>query len=75
MITEERAMPAAHDPQAELVQLVRRIQVSTLELKQLRTRTGAGPELEAKERDLSQLRWRLAKVAQRTATNDLGAAA
>jgi hypothetical protein len=68
-------MRAAHDPQAELVRLVRRIQVLTLELKELRTRTGDGPELDAKERDLGQLRWRLAKVAQRTATNDLGAAA
>jgi hypothetical protein len=68
-------MRAAHDPQAELVRLVRRIQVLTLELKELQTRTGDGPELDAKGRDLGQLRWRLAKVAQRTATNDLDAAA
>ena len=69
-------MPAAHDPQAELVWLLRRIQVLTLEREELPNRTtGAGPELVVKERAHGQLRWRQAKVAGRTATNDLGAAA
>jgi hypothetical protein len=58
----------------ELVRLVRRIQALTLELHELR-RDGGAPELDAKERTLDQLRWRLATVARRTATDDLDAAA
>lgn len=59
----------------ELVGLIRRIQALTLELAELRQRGGAGPELQAKERRLDQLRWQLANVARRTAGDDLGAAA
>ena len=35
----------------------------------------SGPELEAKEQTLEQLRWRLAALARRLATDDFGAAA
>jgi hypothetical protein len=59
----------------ELVQLVRRIQALTLELHELRQRGGGTSELHAKERTLEQLRWRLAAVARRAATDHLGAAA
>jgi hypothetical protein len=59
----------------ELVGLIRRIQALTLELAELREHGGATPELRAKERTLDQLRWRLASVARRTATDDLGGAA
>ncbi len=59
----------------EIVGLIRRIQTLTLELAELRQHGGANPELQVKERTLDQLRWRLATVARRTATDDLGAAA
>jgi hypothetical protein len=59
----------------ELVGLIRRIQTLTLELAELRQRGGVAPELQAKERTLDQLYWRLATVARRTAADDLGAAA
>jgi hypothetical protein len=59
----------------ELVRLVRRIQALTLELHELQRRDGGTPELDAKERTLDRLRWRLATVARRTATDDLDAAA
>jgi hypothetical protein len=59
----------------ELLQLIRAIQELTLELAQLRHEEHAGPELEAKERTLEQLRWRLAALARRLATEDFGAAA
>jgi hypothetical protein len=54
-----------------LVQLVRRIQALTLELHELRLRGGGSLELEAKERTLEQLRWRLASAARRAANDDL----
>jgi hypothetical protein len=59
----------------ELLGLIRRIQALTLEVKTLRQLPGSDPELPAKERTLDQLRWRLAVVARRAATNDVGAAA
>jgi hypothetical protein len=59
----------------ELVGLIRRIQALTLELAELRQHGGTTPELKAKERELDQLRWRLASVARRSAVDDLGAAA
>ncbi|HZB86774.1 MAG TPA: hypothetical protein VE289_09455 [Gaiellaceae bacterium] len=59
----------------ELVLLVRQIQTLTLELHELRQREGDNAELRAKERTLEQLRWRLAAVARRAATNDVDAAA
>ena len=59
----------------ELVRVIRRIQALTLELYELRRREGQTPELHARERTLEQLRWRLAAVARRSATEDLSAAA
>jgi hypothetical protein len=68
-------MPTIRDSGSELVRLVRRIQDLTLELAELRQQPGANLELEAKERTLEELRWRLANVARRTATKDLDTAA
>ena len=59
----------------ELLRLIRRIQALTLELDTLRRRGEVDPECEAKEHTLDQLRWRLAVVARRAATDGLGAAA
>ena len=59
----------------ELAQLIRRIQMLTLERDELRQDGGADPELQAKERTLDQLHWRLATVARQTAVDDLGNAA
>ena len=59
----------------EVVRLVRRIQALFLELEELRRREEDNPELRAKERALEQLRWRLAAVARRSASDDLDAAA
>lgn len=63
------------DERRELVRLVRQIQTRTLEVRELQLRQAGAPELHAKERTLEQLRWRLATVARRAATNDLDAAA
>ena len=60
---------------SELAQLIRRIQTLTLERDQLRQDGRADPELQAKERTLDQLHWRLAAVARQTAVDDLGNAA
>jgi hypothetical protein len=59
----------------ELIRVVRRLQALTLELRELRARKREGAELEAKERALEQLRWRLANVARRAATQDQGSPA
>jgi hypothetical protein len=59
----------------ELLQVIRAIQELTLELAQLRHSEHSGPELEAKEHTLEQLRWRLAALARRVASDDFGAAA
>ncbi len=59
----------------EAVQLVQRIQALFLELEELRRSEGGAPDLRAKERRLEQLRWRLASVARRSASDDLDAAA
>jgi len=59
----------------ELARLIRRIQTLTLELDDVGRRAAASPEVQAKERTLEQLRWRLAAVARRTATDSLGNAA
>jgi hypothetical protein len=59
----------------ELLRLIRRIQALTLEVKTLRQLPCSSPELSAKERTLEQLRWQLAVVARRAATDDVGAAA
>ncbi len=68
-------MPTTRDSRSELARLVRRVQNLTLEVQELRKQLGTNPELEAKERTLDQLLWRLAAVARRTATDDLDAAA
>ena len=68
-------MPTTRESQSELARLVRRIQDLTLEVQELRKQRGANPELDAKDRTLDQLLWRLATVARSTATNDLDAAA
>jgi hypothetical protein len=59
----------------EAARLVRRIQALLLELEESRRREERTPELRAKERRLEQLRWRLAAVARRSASDDLDAAA
>jgi len=59
----------------ELVRLVEQIQTLTLELQNLRQRELETREVNAKERTLERLRWQLAAVAQRTATDELGNAA
>ena len=46
-----------------------------LELEELRRYEQRTPEIQAKERRLEQLRWRLASVARRSASDDLDAAA
>ena len=57
------------------VRLVRRIQTLFLELEELRRHEQRTPEIQAKERRLEQLRWRLAAVARRSASDELDAAA
>jgi hypothetical protein len=59
----------------ELLQVIRAIQELALDVAQLRHEKHSGPELDAKEHRLEQLRWRLAAVARRLATEDFGAAA
>jgi hypothetical protein len=51
------------------------VQALTLELQEPRRRDLDHADVEAKERLLEQLRWRLAAVAQRGATEELGNAA
>ena len=58
----------------ELVRIVREIQTLTAELDELRRQAAVDPQVQARERTLEQLRWRLAAVARRIAT-DWGAAA
>ena len=59
----------------DLAQLLRRIQELTLRRDELRKQADAGTELEAAERALDRLHWRLAQVARRHATEQLGNAA
>ena len=66
--------PRSHE-RREAARLVRRIQALFLELEELRRREEDNPGLRAKERRLEQLRWRLASVARRSASDDLDAAA
>jgi hypothetical protein len=56
-------------PKRELIGVIKQMQALTLELKLLRQRGGREREVRAKERALDQLRWRLAAVAQRTASD------
>jgi hypothetical protein len=60
--------------EGELLRIIRAIQELTLDLAQPHRRNG-GPELEEKARKLEQLRWRLASVARRSATEQLSNAA
>jgi hypothetical protein len=67
--------PRSHE-RREAARLVRRrIQTLSLELEELRRYEQRTPEIQANERRLEQLRWRLASVARRTASDDLDAAA
>jgi hypothetical protein len=66
---------ALSGPRRELVRVVRRIQTLTLEINELRRGERDTRELDARERELDDLRWRLAAVARRTAADDRGAAA
>jgi hypothetical protein len=66
--------PRSHE-RREAARLVRRIQTLFLELEELRRYEQRTPEIQAKERRLEQLRWRLASVARRSASDDLDAAA
>jgi hypothetical protein len=59
----------------ELARIVRQIQAVALELQELERREPDAPAVNAKERRLDQLRWQLAGVARRTATEGLGNAA
>jgi hypothetical protein len=59
----------------ELARLIAQIQALTLELQSLRERGLETPEVDAKERTLERLRRRLAAVAKRAATDELGNAA
>ncbi len=59
----------------ELLQVIRAVQELTLELVELRHEEHAWAELEAKELRLELLRWRLAGLARRLASDDFGAAA
>jgi hypothetical protein len=54
-------------PRRELVWVVRRIQTLTLEINELRRAERDTRELGARERELDDLRWRLAAVARRAA--------
>ena len=67
--------PEPKSGRPELARLVRRIQALTLELRELRRCAEPWAELHAKEGELEQLRWRLAAIARRAATDDLGNAA
>ena len=76
MTTKPPVNPSdSSDERRELARLVRRIQTLTLELQEARRRELRSRGVGAKERMLEQLRWRLAAVARRTATDDLGNAA
>lgn len=60
----------------EAGRLMRRIQTLVRELEELRRHEQrATPQIQAKEHRLEQLRWRLAVVARRSASDDLDAAA
>jgi hypothetical protein len=67
--------PSPRAERSELVRLVLQIQALTLELEEDRRRELDHTDVETKQRLLEQLRWRLAAVARRTATDELGDAA
>jgi hypothetical protein len=63
------------DDRHELGRLVARIQTLTLELQAARRDRPDSAELDAKAHTLEQLRWRLAAISRRSATDELGNAA
>jgi hypothetical protein len=67
--------PSPRAERSELVRLVLQIQALKLELVEDRRRELDHPDVETKQRLLEQLRWRLAAVARRSATDELGDAA
>jgi hypothetical protein len=76
MTTKRQMNPS--EPSAErreLSRIVRQIHAVALELQELERREPDAPAVNAKERRLDQLRWQLAGVARRTATEGLGNAA
>lgn len=56
--------------ESEVVRLIRQIQALALGLEGLRRRGTSATELQAGERALEQLRWRLAAAAKRAASRD-----
>jgi hypothetical protein len=64
----------AREARHEVTRLLRRIQRLVLELRELEQRGITGPAVEAKERLVERLRWRLAAVARRTVATEFGAA-
>jgi hypothetical protein len=58
----------------EVTRLLQRIRTLTHELRDLEQRGITGSVVEAKQRLLDQLRWRLATVAPRTVAGGFGAA-
>ena len=59
----------------ELRGVIRAMQELTLELDQLRCDEQSATDVKAKEQALELLHWRLARVAQQKATDELGNAA
>ena len=68
-------LSAPSGPRRELVRVVQRIQTLTLEIEELRRAGRHTRQLDARELELDDLRWRLAAVARRTAADDRSAAA
>jgi hypothetical protein len=63
------------DGSAAVVRLIVEIHARRCELDHLRKRGATVPELDAKERVLERLRWRLKAIAEHAAQDDLGSAA
>jgi hypothetical protein len=77
-MTDPRRSQNLSRPQSsrdELRQIIRAIHELTLELAALRHEGHGGSDLAAKEHMLERLRWRLAALARRLATDDRGVAA
>jgi hypothetical protein len=55
---------AARNARQEVTRLLQRIRTLTLELRELERRGVTGPVVEAKERLLERMRWRLATVVR-----------
>lgn len=72
---EVRPLEPRSRERREVVRLVRRIQAFLSSSRSCGAVKAAPPELQAKERTLEQLRWRLAAAARRSASDDLDDAA